>query len=73
MPTSFTHRKLEIIEQAANGHTSREIAEHLYVSPRTVDNHLHTIYRRLDISGREQLARLIADAAPSHSDACNPA
>jgi DNA-binding CsgD family transcriptional regulator len=41
--------------------TSRQIAEELYVSPRTVDAHLTHIYRKLDINTRARLAALVVD------------
>jgi DNA-binding CsgD family transcriptional regulator/tetratricopeptide (TPR) repeat protein len=65
-PKGFSPRKLTVIEHAARGLTSREIAERLFVSPRTVDNHLRGIYQVLEISGRHQLADLVA--GPLRSD-----
>ncbi|MEN3273358.1 MAG: hypothetical protein V7636_2119, partial [Actinomycetota bacterium] len=49
-------RELEVAELAAAGHTSREIAERLYVSVRTVDNHLYRLYAKLGVDNREDLA-----------------
>jgi DNA-binding CsgD family transcriptional regulator len=40
---------------AANGRTSREIAEELVVSVRTVENHLQRVYEKLGIRGRAEL------------------
>ncbi len=39
----------------ARGLSNREIADHLYLSLRTVENHLQRIYDKLGVSGREQL------------------
>ncbi len=58
--TPLTRREHEIALLASGGLTSREIAERLVVSPRTVDNHLASVYRKLDISGRDQLAAALA-------------
>ena len=49
-------------ERVANGLTSRQIAEELFLSPRTVDAHLSHIYRKLDIGSRAKLAAMIVDA-----------
>ena len=40
---------------ARQGLSSREIADRLYVSTRTVDNHLRKVYAALGISGRHEL------------------
>ncbi len=45
----------------AAGMTSRQIAETLFVSPRTVDAHLAHIYRKLGITSRARLAALMAE------------
>ena len=61
--SELTPREREIAVLAAGGLTSREIAERLVVSVRTVDNHLQRTYRKLGIAGREQLSGLVAPAA----------
>jgi DNA-binding CsgD family transcriptional regulator len=58
----LTSREREIALMAATGRSSREIAERLVVSIRTVDNHLHRVYRKLGVSGRGGLTRLLAPA-----------
>lgn len=64
-PTSaldqLTAAERQVADRVADGLTSREIAEELFVSPRTVDAHLTHIYRKLDISSRAKLAALVAD------------
>lgn len=55
----LTDREREIAEFAGTGRKTREIAEELGLSPRTVDVHLTRIYRKLDIGSRAALARLI--------------
>lgn len=47
----------------AEGLTSRQIAEQLFVSPRTVDAHLAHIFRKLEIPSRAKLAALMAEVA----------
>jgi DNA-binding CsgD family transcriptional regulator/tetratricopeptide (TPR) repeat protein len=52
----LTQREREVASLAAAGRTSPEIAEALFLSVRTVDTHLHRVYRKLLIDGRHQLA-----------------
>ena len=54
-PSSLTDRERAIARRAAAGHTSREIADELELSIRTVDNHLHRVYAKLGVSGRREL------------------
>lgn len=56
-------REAEIAAAAIEGLTSREIAENMFVSSRTVDNHLGAIYRRLGIQSRTQLRSLLSGTA----------
>jgi ATP/maltotriose-dependent transcriptional regulator MalT len=52
----LTDREREIALLAAAGQPSRVIAERLYLSVRTVDNHLGRIYDKLGVSSRATLA-----------------
>lgn len=52
----LTAREREIAALATQGAASKEIAEQLYLSARTVDNHLQSIYGKLGINGRRELA-----------------
>ncbi len=51
----LTPREREIATLAADGLSSREIGQALFVSNRTVDNHLQRIYTKLGVSSRQQL------------------
>jgi DNA-binding CsgD family transcriptional regulator len=53
----LTKREREIVELASTGMTSQEIASALFLSARTVDNHLQSSYGKLGISGRRDLLR----------------
>lgn len=59
----LTGREREIALLAASGHSSREIADRLVVSVRTVDNHLQRAYRKLGVTRRQELADALS-AAP---------
>ena len=53
---TLTDRELEIASLAADGLTSKQIAEQLHLSSRTVDNTLRRVYTKLGIAKRQQLA-----------------
>jgi DNA-binding CsgD family transcriptional regulator len=54
-------RELEVAELAALGHTNKEIAERLFLAPRTVDTHLGAVRRKLGVHSRAAIARRLAD------------
>jgi len=58
----LTEREREIAELAAGGKRTKEIAEQLFVSTRTVETHLGRIYRKLDIPSRAALPRALGRA-----------
>jgi DNA-binding CsgD family transcriptional regulator len=45
-----------VAELARDGMTNREIAQALFVTARTVEGHLTHVFRKLNLSAREQLA-----------------
>lgn len=51
----LTTREREIASLAAQGLSSNEIAQRLFLSPRTVNNHLQSTYTKLGIRGRHEL------------------
>jgi DNA-binding CsgD family transcriptional regulator len=55
----LTSREEEIATLASRGLSNREIAERLFVSVRTVDNHLHSAYAKLGVRGRGDLAPIL--------------
>jgi len=56
---TLTARERQIARLAAAGVPSKQIAERLYLSPRTVDNHLLRVYAKLGVSGRADLAAVL--------------
>lgn len=58
----LSDREREIAELAASGLRTRQIAERLFLSPRTVETHLSRIYRKLDVSSRLALSDVLRSA-----------
>jgi DNA-binding CsgD family transcriptional regulator len=57
---SLTPSERRVAEMAAEGPTNREIAQALFVTPKTVEVHLSSVYRKLGISSRSHLAGALA-------------
>jgi PAS domain S-box-containing protein len=51
-PHPLTEREREVLVIAANGNSTREVAEQLFVSPATVKTHFEHIYEKLGVSDR---------------------
>lgn len=54
-----TEKETEVIELVLGGLTYKQIAERLFISPKTVDNHVQNIYRKLQVTSKIQLSNLI--------------
>lgn len=57
---ALTGRERDVVRLAAEGATNRVIAEQLYVSPRTVETHLGSIYRKLGVANRRELIHWVS-------------
>jgi DNA-binding CsgD family transcriptional regulator len=53
----LTRREVEVVRLVAMGHTNREIARELFLSPRTVEMHVGSILVKLDCRSRADAAR----------------
>jgi DNA-binding CsgD family transcriptional regulator len=57
---SLTPSEQRIAAMAAQAMTNRDIAQALFVTPKTVEMHLNNIFRKLSISSRTQLPQALA-------------
>jgi len=55
-PGGLTRREVDVLRLAARGHTTREIADRLYISPKTADHHIQHIYGKIGVSTRAAAA-----------------
>jgi DNA-binding CsgD family transcriptional regulator len=59
---SLTKRELEIARLVVDRRTNREIAEMLFLSPKTVETHIRNIFGKLDAGSRVEVARIVERA-----------
>lgn len=66
---SISKREKEIITLILDGKTNREIEDALFISLKTVKNHVYRIYRKMGVNNRVQLINLVMKAARSDEPA----
>lgn len=54
--TALSQAERKVAGLAAHGHTNREISRKLYITVSTVEQHLTRVYKKLNVSGRTDLA-----------------
>jgi DNA-binding NarL/FixJ family response regulator len=57
----LTKREREVLQHIARGYTYREVGDQLFISPKTVENHMSSVLRKLQLSNRHQLTRWAHD------------
>jgi ATP/maltotriose-dependent transcriptional regulator MalT len=60
---ALTERELQVARLVVDRRTNPEIAEALFLSPKTVETHMRNIFRKLDVSSRVEVARTLERAA----------
>ena len=62
-PESLTASERRVAELVAAGNSNPQVAQTLFVARATVEAHLRSIFRKLEITSRHELAPLLAAAA----------
>jgi DNA-binding NarL/FixJ family response regulator len=58
---ALTASERRVVDLASEGQTNRDIAQALYVTPKTVEVHLSNAYRKLGIRSRRELASALEE------------
>ncbi|MGW1759388.1 LuxR C-terminal-related transcriptional regulator [Streptomyces mirabilis] len=64
----ITPREREVVRHALEGLAAKSIARRLELSQHTVNDHLGAVYRKLGVSGREELFACLRHRAPPAPD-----
>jgi DNA-binding CsgD family transcriptional regulator/tetratricopeptide (TPR) repeat protein len=59
--SGLSPRELEVLRLVAEGLTNAQVAERLFLSPRTVNAHLNSIYHKLEVRSRSAAVRLAVE------------
>lgn len=73
----LTAREAELVERLLDGSTNQDLADALFISRKTVENHLYNIFQKMDVRNRLQLAAVLGARNREHRgrrpDLRNPA
>ncbi len=65
-PDDLSDRELEVLSLVARGLSNKAIAQTLYISEKTVKNHLYSIFRKIGVSDRTKAALYAIKSLSSH-------
>ena len=55
-PRDLSDREVEVLRLIAHGHTNRQMADELQVSPKTIGRHVENVYAKIGVSSRAAAA-----------------
>jgi HD-GYP domain-containing protein (c-di-GMP phosphodiesterase class II) len=55
-PAELTDREVEVLRLIARGRSNREVAQQLFIAPKTVGRHVENLYRKIGVSSRAAAA-----------------
>jgi DNA-binding NarL/FixJ family response regulator len=58
---ALSDREREVLQLVARGHTYKEIGEDLFISAKTVENHVRNILKKLQLNRKQELIRFAID------------
>jgi DNA-binding NarL/FixJ family response regulator/tetratricopeptide (TPR) repeat protein len=61
---ALSHREAEVAERVALGRTNREIAAQLFLSEKTVEGYLSSVFTKLGVSSRAEVAEAVGRSRP---------
>jgi DNA-binding NarL/FixJ family response regulator len=61
----LTRREREVADQVARGLTNREVAEAMFLSEKTIERHLSSVFNKLGIRSRVALVMLLGSTTSS--------
>ncbi len=64
----LSERELETLRLVARGMSNRAIAEELFISEKTVKNHLYSAFKKLGVRDRTQAAMAVVKGLLSHEN-----
>lgn len=68
-PGGLTRREVQVLRLLADGATTREISEQLFISAKTADHHIQNIYLKIGVSNRAAATRWAIEQTVVGSDA----
>jgi DNA-binding NarL/FixJ family response regulator len=60
-PGGLSAREAEVLRLVAQGMTNAQVAQELFLSPRTVNGHLNSIYHKLEVTSRSAATRFAVE------------
>jgi DNA-binding NarL/FixJ family response regulator len=67
-PGDLSEREIEVLSLVARGMSNRLIAKNLFISEKTVKNHLYSIFRKIGVTDRTKAALFALRSLPAHKD-----
>jgi DNA-binding NarL/FixJ family response regulator len=60
-PAGLTSREVEVLGLVATGMTNAQVAHRLFISPRTVQRHLNSVFHKLGVGSRAAATRFAVE------------